>query len=153
MRWLAAGLPELEGVHDVAPIDIDNDGDLDLVIGRCDGTRVYMNQRNKLGSDYCQDANTNSEVYAHRELLPESVLPVVQRREKRDEGPNRRERRLEGGRATEQRMQLLLRKRRRVAALLHSKAVAGAGGWKWAVRREALQRRRVTGQVRGPSDR
>ena len=39
------GIPQadLTGVHDVAVIDIDQDGWLDLIIGLCDGTRIYRN--------------------------------------------------------------------------------------------------------------
>lgn len=33
----------LTGIHDVAVFDINNDGWLDLVIGRCNGTQVWMN--------------------------------------------------------------------------------------------------------------
>lgn len=49
----ALGLPTLSGVHDVAIFDIDNDGDNDMVVGRCNGTRVYMNNRDLVGTDYC----------------------------------------------------------------------------------------------------
>jgi CxxC motif-containing protein (DUF1111 family) len=43
---LVAGIPsdKLEGVHDVAVFDINGDGWLDLVVGRCTGTQVYINQ-------------------------------------------------------------------------------------------------------------
>jgi hypothetical protein len=39
------GIPadELEGVHDVAVFDINGDLDLDLVLGRCSGTDVWIN--------------------------------------------------------------------------------------------------------------
>lgn len=33
----------LQGTHNGAPFDLDNDGDLDLVLGRCTGTSVWMN--------------------------------------------------------------------------------------------------------------
>jgi hypothetical protein len=35
---------DLIGTYDIAAFDIDNDGDKDLVIGRCAGTSVFMNQ-------------------------------------------------------------------------------------------------------------
>jgi len=35
---------DITGVHDVAIFDIDQNGWLDLVLGKCNGTRVYMNQ-------------------------------------------------------------------------------------------------------------
>ncbi|MHC5027468.1 MAG: FG-GAP-like repeat-containing protein [Planctomycetota bacterium] len=40
------GIPTnlLSGTHDVAPIDINGDGWLDLVIARCSGTSVWMNE-------------------------------------------------------------------------------------------------------------
>lgn len=58
--WGAAGLPQLSGTHDVAIFDLDNDGDLDLVVGRCSGTRVFLNQRDVMGTTYCDPAEANS---------------------------------------------------------------------------------------------
>ncbi len=34
---------DLSSTHDMAVFDIDNDGDLDMVLGRCDSTNVWMN--------------------------------------------------------------------------------------------------------------
>ncbi len=36
---------DLTGTYDMAAFDIDNDGDTDLVIGRCAGTAVFINQQ------------------------------------------------------------------------------------------------------------
>ncbi|MCP3980253.1 MAG: hypothetical protein GY716_13190 [bacterium] len=43
---IVASIPsnKLEGVHDVAVFDIDDDGWQDMVVGRCDSTEIYMNQ-------------------------------------------------------------------------------------------------------------
>jgi hypothetical protein len=40
-----AGIPsnQLEGVHDLAVLDIDGDGWKDIVLGRCSGTSIYIN--------------------------------------------------------------------------------------------------------------
>ena len=35
---------DLTGGHDVAAFDIDNDGDTDMILGRCSGTFVWMNE-------------------------------------------------------------------------------------------------------------
>lgn len=44
---------DLQGTHDVAVLDIDNDGNLDLVLGRCDGTDVWMNTKSSVGVPLC----------------------------------------------------------------------------------------------------
>ena len=44
--WLGVkGLkdPDLEGTHDVAVFDVDGDGDLDMILGRCTGTDFWRN--------------------------------------------------------------------------------------------------------------
>jgi len=43
---LVASIPsnKLEGVHDVAVFDLNGDGWKDLIVGRCSGTQVYINQ-------------------------------------------------------------------------------------------------------------
>ena len=54
---------DLRGTHDVAVFDIDNDGDKDMIIGRCGGTEVWMNlliDGVPIGSNYCDPAVANS---------------------------------------------------------------------------------------------
>jgi hypothetical protein len=54
----------MTGMHDVAVLDIDNDGDNDMVFGRCTGTSVWINQLDPqtptLGVRYCNPAVSNS---------------------------------------------------------------------------------------------
>ena len=38
---------DLTGTHDIATMDLDNDGDLDMVVSRCTGTHIWMNQTNQ----------------------------------------------------------------------------------------------------------
>ena len=58
----ALGLPQLSGAHDVAIFDLDNDGDLDMVVGRCGGTDVFLNQLDSMGEVYCDPAAVNSAI-------------------------------------------------------------------------------------------
>lgn len=71
----ALGLPSLQGVHDVAIFDIDNDGDKDLVVGRCTDTRVYINLLDGLGTYYCSPAVVNSSGQPGRIVV--SGSPIV----------------------------------------------------------------------------
>jgi len=43
---VVAGIPsdKLVGTHDIAAFDLDGDGRKDLIVGRCAGTEVYLNQ-------------------------------------------------------------------------------------------------------------
>ena len=53
---------DLRGTHDVAVFDIDNDGDNDMILGRCSVTDVWINQLDpdqSIGTNYCVGA-TNS---------------------------------------------------------------------------------------------
>ena len=54
---------DMVGTHDVAVFDLDNDGDLDMVIGRCSTTTVWINELNQpdCGTTYCgSDQNPNN---------------------------------------------------------------------------------------------
>ncbi|MCP3917101.1 MAG: VCBS repeat-containing protein [bacterium] len=45
---------DLRGTHDVATFDVDNDGDLDMVFGRCTGTEIWLSSLiEPLGDIYC----------------------------------------------------------------------------------------------------
>ena len=50
------------GTHDMAVFDLDNDGDLDFVFGRCGSTEIWTNDQNDpgIGINYCGPAVTNS---------------------------------------------------------------------------------------------
>jgi hypothetical protein len=46
---------DLQGTYDIAVFDIDHDGDLDMILGRCTGTQVWINQKFQPGAatNYC----------------------------------------------------------------------------------------------------
>ncbi|MCP5022820.1 MAG: VCBS repeat-containing protein [bacterium] len=73
----ANGLPAQTAVHDVAVFDVDNDGDEDLVIGRCFGTNVFLNQRDLIGTNYCGPAIVNSSASPARMSATGSPLASV----------------------------------------------------------------------------
>ncbi len=54
----------MRGVHDIAAFDLEGDGDIDLIFGRCIGTNVWLNQLDPdppvIGSNYCNPAAPNS---------------------------------------------------------------------------------------------
>ena len=51
---------DMGGMHDVAVFDIDGDGDQDMVLGRCVGTFVWLQEANTIGTTYCSPATPNS---------------------------------------------------------------------------------------------
>jgi len=53
---------DMVGTHDMAVFDLDNDGDLDMVIARCNGTSVWVNDSAsaEIGTRYCDPAVANS---------------------------------------------------------------------------------------------
>ncbi len=55
---------QMSGTHDVAVFDIDRDGDNDLVIGRCNGTDLWINDTftggpGPIGTNYCTAVNNS----------------------------------------------------------------------------------------------
>ncbi|MEZ5976044.1 MAG: VCBS repeat-containing protein [Planctomycetota bacterium] len=56
----ALGLPQLTATHDFAIFDLDNDGDLDMVVGSCTGTRIFLSKLDDFGTLYCDPAPINS---------------------------------------------------------------------------------------------
>ena len=73
--WLGAvGLKDgdLEGTHDMAVFDVDNDGNNDLVISRKDGTDVWMNQASpaQTGLSYGNGSAGTLGLPGHSDMTP-----------------------------------------------------------------------------------
>ena len=68
------------GTHDVAVFDIDNDGDKDMVVGRCTGTQVYMNllyDGTECGTTYCgSDQNPNNVAFISIDTCSSSASSI-----------------------------------------------------------------------------